>query len=477
MPAIFIQVAVDEGPGPPIKYPNAELGKLHQVVAMLVRCTDVTARCQSSNERSATVLPNVYADPHFIGAAAATAVAADPSTAPAVAVIASPLSLVANDLLYTRVSYTKKLLEDASAGEDGLRLLQFCCWENPIFSRSVLTELLWLCSLTGHHLQDMRHHTELLLHVLLMEDSWQHHRIHNALNGVAEEREGLLTIIDRVKKNYPRRAYQIVKLLVQLFKQSRVATTMLNTSREVGRHWTMAVEWLQESLERQRNVGTTFAYSSWSPPGVQSGYENSNAGSGGGGGGGGGSSSSYMLERTPSTKNTLRLACELCPDEEQEEPADPDDVEQPLDDEKRTAALAAIAQTISVPIGGGGTTAVSGADDGKKVEEETVVVSNSSIGGRQQQPHSFTGSAKQSATAGGDRDVDLEAIRDLEITSTKSTDTSSNSSHATVVLQQQQSQSDLSLASTTAPTTTVTGGDKTMATSISQYSIGHTNEV
>lgn len=322
VPAIFIKVAIDEGPGPPIKYPNAELGKLHTVVAMLVRCSDVSARCQSS-ERG-IVLPNIYADPHFISATAAAAIATGevpPLTAPgslsvpAATVLAAPLSKEATEYLYGRVSYTKKLLEDASAGEECLRLLQFCCWENPIFSRSVLTELLWLCSLTGHHLQDMRHHTELLLHVLLMEDSWQHHRIHNALNGVADEREGLLTIIERVKKNYPRRAYQIVKLLVQLFKQSRVAVTMLNSSKEVAQQWTMAVEWLQESLNRQRGGvgggggGGQYSYSSWSPPGGGGQiYENTNAG-------GGGSSSSYMLERTPSTKNTLRLACELCPDE------------------------------------------------------------------------------------------------------------------------------------------------------------------
>ena len=32
VPATFIQVALDEGPGPPIKYQYAELSKLYQVV-------------------------------------------------------------------------------------------------------------------------------------------------------------------------------------------------------------------------------------------------------------------------------------------------------------------------------------------------------------------------------------------------------------------------------------------------------------
>lgn len=42
VPAIFMKVALDEGPGPPIKYQYPELSKLHQVVSHLVRCTDVS---------------------------------------------------------------------------------------------------------------------------------------------------------------------------------------------------------------------------------------------------------------------------------------------------------------------------------------------------------------------------------------------------------------------------------------------------
>lgn len=42
VPAIFMRVALDEGPGPPIKYQYPELSKLHQVVSHLVRCTDVS---------------------------------------------------------------------------------------------------------------------------------------------------------------------------------------------------------------------------------------------------------------------------------------------------------------------------------------------------------------------------------------------------------------------------------------------------
>lgn len=274
-----MKVAIDEGPGPPIKHQNAELGKLHQVVSILVRCSDVSSKCLSSNTPSGTILPNAYLDPHI----------------PPDSVV--QLSKEATEYLFCKTSYVKKLIEDVNAGDDGLKLLQFCSWENPHFSRSVLTELLWLCGFTC--LQDMRHHTELLLNILLVEDSWQNHRIHNALLGVAEEREGLLDTIEKVKLHYQKRAYQIIKCLVQLFRESRVAATMLTTNEGIAKQWTQAVEWLQEELERQRGVSNQYNnYSSWSPPGQS--YDNANT---------------YMLERTMSAKNTLRLACELLPEE------------------------------------------------------------------------------------------------------------------------------------------------------------------
>jgi ubiquitin carboxyl-terminal hydrolase 9/24 len=48
VPALFMLVALDEGPGPPIKYQYAELNRLYSVVSILVRCCDVSTRCLSS---------------------------------------------------------------------------------------------------------------------------------------------------------------------------------------------------------------------------------------------------------------------------------------------------------------------------------------------------------------------------------------------------------------------------------------------
>lgn len=54
-----MQVLLDESPGPSIKYQYPDVSKLHQVVATLVRSSDVSGRCQSSNQMP--VRPNVYA--------------------------------------------------------------------------------------------------------------------------------------------------------------------------------------------------------------------------------------------------------------------------------------------------------------------------------------------------------------------------------------------------------------------------------
>lgn len=61
VPATFMLVALDEGPGPAIKYQYTELGKLNQLVSVLVRCCDVSSKCQSST--GGPVLPNPYRDP------------------------------------------------------------------------------------------------------------------------------------------------------------------------------------------------------------------------------------------------------------------------------------------------------------------------------------------------------------------------------------------------------------------------------
>lgn len=116
--------------------------------------------------------------------------------------------------------------------------------------------------------------------------------------GVSEDREGLLDTIQRNRLNYQKRAYQCIKCLVQLFRKSPLAHSMLQGNHAISRPWARAVEWLHDELDRQRGVASQYNYSSWSPPAQSN--ENTN---------------SFILERSQSAKNILQMAFELCPEE------------------------------------------------------------------------------------------------------------------------------------------------------------------
>ncbi|CAG9840067.1 unnamed protein product [Diabrotica balteata] len=279
VPATFMMVALDEGPGPAIKYQFTELGKLNQLVACLIRCCDVSSKCQNST--NGPVLPNPYKDP----------------TIPEYIM---PISSPAAEILFNRNVYVKKVIEDTNLTEDAIKFLQFCSWENPHFSRTVLSELLW--QIAYAYCQELRHHIEILLSILLIEDSWQNHRIHNAIKGVPEEREGLLETIVRAKNHYQKRAYQCIKCMVALFSRSAAAQAMLLRQAEVRRSWTSAVAWLQDELERKYPPNAQYSYNTWSPPAQSN--ESSNG---------------YFLERSNSARKTLEKALELMPETEREE--------------------------------------------------------------------------------------------------------------------------------------------------------------
>ena len=137
--ATFMTVALDEGPGPPIKYQYAELGKLYQVtlhhpynltcstnglngsqvVCMLIRCCDISSKASSSVTGQPS-LPNTFGEPPLM-----------------------PIQPQVAEILYSRNNFVKKLLEDASGIEETSRLLRYCCWENNHFSFAVLSEILW----------------------------------------------------------------------------------------------------------------------------------------------------------------------------------------------------------------------------------------------------------------------------------------------------------------------------------------------
>ncbi|XP_033842564.1 probable ubiquitin carboxyl-terminal hydrolase FAF-X isoform X2 [Periophthalmus magnuspinnatus] len=287
VPATFMLVALDEGPGPPIKYQYAELGKLYTVVSQLVRCCDVSSRMQSSINGNPP-LPNPYGDTNL--------------SSPVM-----PVQQLVAEILFVRTSYVKKIIEDCSNSEETVKLLRFSCWENPQFSSTVLSELLWQVAYS--YTYELRPYLDLLLQILLIEDSWQTHRIHNVLKGIPDDRDGLFDTIQRSKNHYQKRAYQCIKCMVALFSNCSVAYQILQSNGDLKRKWTWAVEWLGDELERRPYTGNPqYTYNNWSPP-VQS-NETSNG---------------YFLERSHSARMTLAKACELCPEEEPDEQEAPDD--------------------------------------------------------------------------------------------------------------------------------------------------------
>ncbi|EDO35056.1 predicted protein [Nematostella vectensis] len=274
VPATFMLVAVDEGPGPPLRY--AELGKLYSVVAQLVRSCDVSARMQSSMVRHGSPpLANPFGE-------------------------GQPLMDLQPDVteaLFNKFTYLKKVIEDTTSSEETLKLLRFCCWENPHFSRAVLSELLWQVAYS--YTYELRPYFDLLLQMLLLQDSWQSHRIHNTLRGIPDDKDGLFEIINRSKNHYQKRAYQCIKFMVALFTNCQMAHQILLTSPDLKRKWTWAMEWLGDELDRRPYAGgANYTYNNWSPPAQSN--ETSNG---------------YFLERSHSARLTLAKACDLCPEE------------------------------------------------------------------------------------------------------------------------------------------------------------------
>ena len=58
---------------------------------------------------------------------------------------------------------------------------------------------------------------DMLVHVLMIEDSWQSHRLHICLKGGQDDIDSLFDAILRYKNNCQKRAYLCIKMMVNLF--------------------------------------------------------------------------------------------------------------------------------------------------------------------------------------------------------------------------------------------------------------------
>ena len=174
-------------------------------------------------------------------------------------------------------------------------MIQFCTWENPIFSKNLLSETLRQIACTIY--QDLKHYLDWLLHLLLIEDSWQTHRIHNALQGMADSdaKEGLFEIVIKSKTHYQKKAYQCIKYMTTLFSKCRAAHVLLTSTEEIRRKWLHC----NECFPFPANV--QYSCDNW----LLSTKTNDSA-------------NGYFPERSNSARKLLVHSVELCPQDEPE---------------------------------------------------------------------------------------------------------------------------------------------------------------
>ncbi|CAI8002162.1 Probable ubiquitin carboxyl-terminal hydrolase FAF-X [Geodia barretti] len=280
VPSLFIAVALDEGPGPPLRSPYADLSKLYAVVGILVRSCDVTMM-QKSLYEGQEPLPNEFADPE----------------------LSHPLPNDLHNWLYERINtqqnitFTKKMIEDNSTMDETIQFLCFVCWEHWQFSMIVLNDL--LLEIAAVQVFDMRPFLDLLSHLLMLQDTWQGHRISTALKGFTHHADGLITIIQHGQTHFHKRAYLCIKFLVALCGRCPLLYKVISEDLYIKTHWQSAIRWLHTEMERRPYVTPGYSYTGWSPP------AQSNEASNG-----------YYLERSNSAKLTLKRAKELFPMEE-----------------------------------------------------------------------------------------------------------------------------------------------------------------
>ena len=274
----------------------ADLNKLYCVVSTLLRCFDVSSHCaslqtQSSDSTSSPTnspLPNPYSHQNEVKLQQQQENSFQTSSnTPSIKL---PPKL--EEHVYKRSNLLKKLLEDAPNLEETIKLMRFLCWENLNYSLVLINELLWM--IAYHYSYELKPHLEMLYHILCMNDTWQVRRIMCSLQGIANEREGLFEIIAKSQNHYQKRAYQIIKMLVQLFTTCDLAIDLMNKEEELKRKWKQSRNWFFNEMEKCRMYNMP-NYSYFQTP-------QSNE-----------TSQTYFLERTQSARLTLEKALRICP--------------------------------------------------------------------------------------------------------------------------------------------------------------------
>ncbi len=233
----------------------ADLNKLYCVISTLLRCYDVSPYCQplqqdQNSNNNVSLSPNPYS--HYaeirLQQQSQENSTSNKQLQPNI-IVKIPSKI--EELLFKRSNYLKKLLDDAPNLEETVKLVKFLCWENMNFTVVLLNELLWMAAY--HYSYELKPHLELLYHILTINDSWQLRRIVMALTGIQNDREGLFEIIFKSQNHYQKRAYQVIKMLVQLFSTCDLAIDLLNKDEDLKKKWKQSRSWFFHEMEKVFN--------------------------------------------------------------------------------------------------------------------------------------------------------------------------------------------------------------------------------
>ena len=72
----------------------------------------------------------------------------------------------------------------------------------------------------------------------------------NVVQGVSEERPGLLETALRARGHYQKRAYACVKLVVGVMCRTPLAVRAVHAQPDARRRWRQLLAWLQDELDR-----------------------------------------------------------------------------------------------------------------------------------------------------------------------------------------------------------------------------------
>ncbi|KAJ7514417.1 hypothetical protein O6H91_23G042900 [Diphasiastrum complanatum] len=221
---------------------HSDLSCLHSIISLLVRSCD-TSKFYDVPEMDTEKL---FRDGEGSSSSQIGTPLPNPLQLPPPVV---PLPNDAADSILKHAVYASILVKTCPDHDEGLKLLEFCCWQNETFSSAVLQEI--LDALHGAGNNEIKFLLALILRILQLADSLQLARQEIALLGDGRFPPGLMDLI--VSKGITvHKRYSLLKFVVKLVSVSPPARRHLLGRKQ---DWRRAVDWLQQELHVRGSPG------------------------------------------------------------------------------------------------------------------------------------------------------------------------------------------------------------------------------